>query len=138
MRLVKLSTDEFPEDHDLIAYFRDVLPARNPPGLFFLGHQIGGDALEPGETLLFCYRGNIRYVAKAETGRMDSPPAKQDAYPHCFVINLQSVRATELPLAEVERELQEKAALTKSMQGRAWTKIHGDRAEQVIEALMSR
>jgi hypothetical protein len=98
-----------------------VLPAREPPGLFFFRRQIGGDALEPGETLLFCYRGSIRYVAKAETGRMDSPSTKRDDYPHCFVINLQSVRATDLPLAVVERQLQEKAALTKSMQGRAWT-----------------
>jgi hypothetical protein len=72
MRLVKRSTDEFPDDHDLVAYFREVLPARDAPGLFFFGRQIGGDALEPGETLLFCYRGSIRYVASKR--RRDHDP----------------------------------------------------------------
>jgi hypothetical protein len=138
MRLVKLSTDEFPEETDLHTYFREELPARNPPGLFLFGHQIASDGLEVGETLLFCYRGNIRYVATVETTRMDSPPAYQDAYPNCLVIRMESVRRTDVPLTDLERELRQNADLKKSLQGRGWTKIPGgNRAEKVIEALVN-
>ena len=139
MRLVKLSTDEFTEEADLKAYFTQELPRRNPPGLFRLPTGwIGQEALEPGETLLFSYRGRLRFVAKAETGWMDNTAMPHPNYPYCFIISLSSVREADVLLTEVEQRLRAEAGLRKSLQAQGWTRIpDSDRAEQIIEALLS-
>jgi hypothetical protein len=73
VRLIKLSTNEFPGEANLLTYFAQELQDRKPPGLFRLPTGwIGKDALHEGETLLFSYRNRLRFVAKAKTGRMDN------------------------------------------------------------------
>lgn len=138
MRLIKLSTDEFPEEADLQAYFTQVLPNRQPPGLFRLPRGwIGEDGLDVGETLLFSYRGRLRFVGEAETGRMDNTYLPDENYPYCFVINMRSARRANVPLNEVEQRLRAEAGLTKSLQAQGWTRIpDSDRAEQIIKALV--
>jgi hypothetical protein len=137
MRLVKLSTDEFPEESDLLVYFDRVLPARTPPGLFrFKGHIADG-ALDPGETVLFSYRAHLRFVARAETGRMDNTQIPHVDYPHCFIINLQTLRPANVPLDELENRLRMEAGLDVSLRGQGWTRIPAnEHAEQLIEALV--
>jgi hypothetical protein len=137
MRLVKLSTDEFPEESDHLAYFNRELPARRSPGLFRFKGRIAEEALDPGETVLFSYRGRLRFVAQAETGRMDNVHMPHVDYPHSFVINLQTVRPTDVPLNELENRLRAEAGLDVSLRGQGWTRSpDSERAEQVIAALL--
>jgi hypothetical protein len=137
MRLVKLSTKEFPQEAALLAFFNQVLWGRNPPGLFQLpSGWIGEVGLDKGETLLFTYRGRLRFVAKAETGRMDNIYMPNPAYPYCFVVDRNSLRQADVPVEEVERQLRDKAGLQKSLQAHGWTKIpDSESAEAVINTL---
>ena len=94
--------------------------------------------LEAGETVLFMYRSRLRFVAKAETGRMDNTYLKQADYPYCFVIDLRTLRPTDMPVEDLERRLRAEAGLQKSLQGQGWTIIpDSERAEEVIDALIS-
>jgi hypothetical protein len=137
MRLVKLSTDEFANERDVLDYFDRELPSRTPPGLFRFRRQIAEDGLEPRETILFSYRGHLRFVAQAETGRMDNVHMPHPDYPNCFVINMQALRRANVPLAELEERLRAEAGLDLSLRGQGWTRIpDSDRAAQVIEALL--
>jgi hypothetical protein len=135
MRLVKLSTAEFADESALETYFTDELPKRSPKGLFvFNGHQIAANGLKREETILFSYQNKLRYVAKAETPRIDNPHRDTEDYRYGFVIKL-PVRKANVSLADVERKLRAEAGLQKSLSGQGWTKISSERAEKVIEDL---
>jgi hypothetical protein len=140
MRLVKLSTDQFPEETDLLAFFDQKLPARNPPGLFrFAKRRIAEGSLAPGETVLFSYRGHLRFIAQTKTGRMDNVYMPHPDYPCCFIMNLQTLRRANVALAELESPLRTQAGLKVSLGGRGWTRIpDGKRTELVIAALGGR
>jgi hypothetical protein len=55
------------------------------------GH-IGADGLRAGETLLFSYERTVHYVATAWSGRMDWTGIDSDRWPHCFQVNVASLR----------------------------------------------
>ena len=138
MRLVKLNADEFPEERHLLAYFDRELSSRTPPGLFrFTKGRIAEGALDPGETVLFSYRGRLRFVAQTETARMDNSYLPDDDYPHCFIINMKTVRSVDVPLEELENRLRAEAGLDVSLRGHGWTRIpDSQRAERAVEALL--
>jgi hypothetical protein len=136
MRIVKLGPEEFPDEHKLLGYFEQELPARTPPGLFLFKSRIAKDELDPGETVLFCHDAKLRFVAEAATGRMDNTYLRQAEYPHCLVLKLPARRANA-PLAEVESRLRAEAGLQKSLQGQAWTRFpDSERAKQVIDSFI--
>jgi hypothetical protein len=72
MRVAKLSTQVFADEAAVDAFFTADLPHRNPLGLFHVGGQIAEDGLAPGETILFTYRGRLRFVGRAASGRLDN------------------------------------------------------------------
>ena len=136
MRIVKLGPEEFPDEHKLLGYFEQELPARTPPGLFLFKSRIAKDELDPGETVLFCHDAKVRFVAEAVTGRMDNTYLRQAEYPHCFVMKLPA-RRTDVPLAEVESRLRAEAGLQKSLQGRVWTRVpDSTEVKQVIDSII--
>src|SRR5207302_3784253 len=98
MRVAKLSPEVFPDDGAVDAFFTADLPHRNPPGLFHVGEQIAADGLAPGETLLFTYRGRLRFVGRAATGRLDNTFGLQAEYPFCFIVEPGSIRPADASL----------------------------------------
>jgi hypothetical protein len=138
MRLVKLSPKEFPEESDLLTYFAEELPSRNPPGLFvFPKGWIAQGELDPGETVLFSYRGRIRYIAKAATGRRANQSQKPDLYPNCLEINMESVRQTDFAVGDLEKHLRDEMSLEKCLErSQGWPRIPDDpRAERIVQSL---
>jgi uncharacterized protein YacL (UPF0231 family) len=137
MRLVKLSTSEFANEDALQKYFTRELPKRNPKGLFVFGGHIAENGLTPGETILFSYRNRLRYVTKAETGRMENIYWAKEEYPFCFVIKL-PVRNADVLLEDVKRKLRAEAGFRKSLSGQVWNRIpDSEQAGKAIEDLLS-
>jgi hypothetical protein len=98
--------------------------------------MISKDGLALGETLLFSYRGRLRFVAKAASGRLEGTATPHEDYPCCFLVDLGSLRPADVKLPEVEEQLRAEAGLRTSLRGRGWTRIpDSNRAEQVINGL---
>jgi hypothetical protein len=136
MRVAKLSTDVFADDAAVHAFFTADLPRRNPPGLFHVGAQIAADGLDPGETILFTYRGRLRFVGRAETGRLANTFGLQPEYPFCFIVEPRSVRPADASLAEIEQALGA-AGVEVSLAGQGWTRVpDSPAAERAVEELV--
>jgi HNH endonuclease len=137
MRIIKVA--DFENEIDLANYFNRTLKQLKPPGLFTFPRGIAENGLDVGDTLLFCYEGRIRYVAKAASKRLQNTFPKRDSNePHCFLIDMKSVRSMNVQISEVERRLKKSAGLLKSLRGRGWTTIPESRAAlRVIESLVA-
>src|SRR5437588_11377995 len=122
MRVAKLSPEVFPDEAAVDAFFTAALPHRNPPGLFHVGGQIAEDGLTPGETILFTYRGRLRFVGRAATGRLENRFGLQAEYPYCFLVEPGSVRPADASLAEVEQALAG-VGVEVSLAGQGWTRV---------------
>ena len=122
MRVAKLSSDVFANDAAVDAFFTAEFARRNPPGLFLVGRQVAADGLAPEETVLFTYRGRLRYIARVVSGRQDNTFARQASYPYCFFLDPSSVRHADATLAEVEQALAA-AGTAVSLAGRGWTRV---------------
>jgi len=142
MRFIKLSTDEFPTEEDLQEYFSDELPSREPPGRFvFPMGRIGEDGLRAGETLVFTYEARIRYVAEAKTGVLKNADDPETAeYPVYFVINMETLRPTDVPLQKLEELLAREKIYSKNLvHSQAWVPIqHDTRAQELLEGLIAK
>jgi len=138
MRLIKLSTIEFPKEKDLQTYFNKELKSRKPVGLFrFQSGWIAKGALYEGETLLISYRNRLRFVAKTKTERIENIYMPDPKYPYCFVIDMLSLRYADIHLKDVELKLRDHAELRKSLQAQGWTKIpDSPQAEEIIYSLV--
>ncbi|HEV7927533.1 MAG TPA: hypothetical protein VGR14_19435, partial [Verrucomicrobiae bacterium] len=135
---MKLSTDEFADEEKLQNYFTGdgELRTGTQQGVFVFNGHIAPKGLVRGETILFSYQNKLRYVAKAETGRKANTYREQAKYRHCFIVDLDSIRAADVSLEEVERRLRDEAGLQKSLAGRGWNIIpDSEQAEMVIADL---
>ena len=136
MRVAKLSPEVFADEAAVNAFFTADLPHREPPGLFHVHGQIAEDGLAPGETLLFTYRGRLRFVGRAATGRQVNTFNLQAKYPYCFIVEPGSVRPADASLAEVEQALAA-VGVAVSLAGRGWTRVpDSPAAERAIEDLV--
>lgn len=147
MRLVKLSTDEFPEIRDVEHFFgdsrmivRDIEPLkiRVVPGKFYFGNQISADGLSHGEALLFTYQGKTRFIARAASGREDAEHA--GGFQHYFVVDMKSLERTiEVTIDELEEKLRAEGLLHKSLKGHAWVRIpDSELLESILKTLVRR
>src|SRR4051812_29024893 len=131
MRVVKMSPDDPFEDEAAVdAFFTTDLPYRNPPGLFHIHTEIASDGLAPGERLLFPYRGRLRFVGRAATGRLKNTFSLQAEYPHCFIVEPGSVWSADASLAEVEQALAA-VGVAVTLAGRGWTRVPDSPAAEV-------
>ena len=136
--LLRLTADRDSDEASLQAFFTEDLPGRNPPGLFpFPRGRIGDGGLARGETVLFSFQSKLRFVAKAGTGRIANIYMLQAECPHCFVIDLTSLRRADCPLRLVDEALSAEAGLQRSLLGQGWTKFPDtQRAEAIINRLI--
>src|SRR5437763_255746 len=121
MRVAKLSEDVFADEAAVGAFFTNVLPHRNPPGLFHIGTQIAEDGLVPGERLLFTYHGHLRFVGRAATGRLPNTFGLQNEYPYCIIVAPQSIQPANASFAQIEQALAA-VGVTVSLAGQGWTR----------------
>jgi len=138
MRVVKLSRKVFADDAEVDAFFQVELPRRTPPGLFFCKNEIAADGLEEGETILFTYRGLLRYVGRAASGRRANTTGTQPDYPNCFEVDVGSLRRGAASRSEIEQPFQT-AGVAVSLDGQGWTRLpDGATAEALVEEFVRR
>lgn len=140
MRLVKCSKKdgEFRSEEDAVRFFRQTLWERAGRFDFGYGYQIGptSESLSEGETVLFQYDGQIRFVAKAISGRLNGTDDQ-----HYFLVDLDSLCEIEEPISyrELEQRLRQQAGFKTTLGGQAWTKIpSNDQTEAVVRSLKVR
>lgn len=106
MRIIKLSTEEFETIKDVVTYFEEHLPSTNPPERFRITERrITEDGLEIGEPLLFSYQTTVLFTAEAASGRLDNNDEKSDTYPFLFLVNMATLRPSEISLYDIEEQL---------------------------------
>ncbi len=128
MRVVKLSEEIFPELENVMMFFRDDLPERNPPGKFRITERrIAQDGLEPGEEILFSYNGQIYFIAQSSTGRLENEDEHQNEYPFYFLVDMDTLRSVDISLHDVEQKYHQETGETKSLvQTQGWPKIENE------------
>jgi hypothetical protein len=107
MRIIKLSP--FDEDMktlvDVHAYFNKKLLSRSPQGSFLLTKgRIAKNGIEPGELLIFSYKGNIVYLAFSASGRIDNQGDEAEEYPYYFCIDIDSIVPGKGHLKDLEQD----------------------------------
>lgn len=125
MRIVKLSQEEFPTLKDIRDYFEKYLPDTNPLGkIRMTSGRIAQNALELDEVLLFSYKGAICYIARSASGRLKNKDKYRYEYPYYFLVNLDTLHATEISLHYVEQLYHRMTTETKSLvQSQGWPMI---------------
>ena len=138
MRVAKLSSDIFADEAAVDAFFTAELPRREPAGLFHVGTQIAADGLAPFEMILFTYRGTLRFVGRAATGRLENEFGLQAEYPYCFIVEPESIQPARASLTEIEQAL-EVAGFNVSLAGQGWTRVPDSAAaENAISEFVGR
>jgi hypothetical protein len=122
MRIAKLSTDVFADEAAVDAFLTADLPCHSPPGQFLMGKQIAADGLGLGETILFTYRGRLRFLGRSASCRQDNTGARQAEYPYCFVVEPGSIRRADASMAEIEQALAA-AGVHVSLAGQGWNRV---------------
>ncbi|MGA2541968.1 MAG: DUF3883 domain-containing protein [Verrucomicrobiota bacterium] len=142
MRIIKLSPDDddFKTRPKVDEYFRDKLPKRKPPGMFLLTKRaIGRDGISPHEKLVFTYKGECVYKARAESTRKKNSDQGDHKYPYYFLVNVPSIEAIQGTLPEIQIRLTQAGLADKNLvRSRAWpTFPDGERIAQIIDAFVS-
>jgi hypothetical protein len=134
MRVAKLSDNVFADEAALDAFFAE-RPNSNPPGWFLIpASRIRADGLAVGEWVLFTYLAQLRYLARAASGRQDNTFKPRPGFPYCFCVDPGSIRRVDLPLSEVEKRFRA-AGVDRSLAGQGWTEIDSAAADQVVAEL---
>jgi hypothetical protein len=138
MRVVKMIAipGVFDDEAAVDNFFTNVLPNRVPPGLFHINHEIAADGLEPGERLLFTYRGRLRFVGLSATGRQANTFGLQDTYPNCFIVEPASIQPADATLDEVEAALADQGVVV-HLASRGWNQTPDSQAvEDAVSVLV--
>lgn len=138
MRLVKLSTSEFPEIDNVHDFFKDDLPQREPPGKFlFPRGWIAEDGLDASELILFSFMGRVVRVARAASGRLQNTDEYRNDYPYYFVVDMKTVREVDFLVTDLEEAMHRECGVTKSIAvARGWVRLPDTEATtRVVERL---
>lgn len=125
MRLIKLSKKIFKSEAKVDHYFNgpdSELRSRNDEyGVFtFPKGWIAEDGINPNETVLFSYKGNVVCVAKTLSERLPWDGAECVDYPYCLHIDLSSMEMVSFPIRDLELALTETTGICKSLTAQGW------------------
>lgn len=91
---------------EVLKYFRESLPQRQPPGLFLLtAGRIAERGIAEGELLVFSYNGEIVYIGQAASERMNNNGPEHTQYPFYFLVDVHSLRRGCGRLEDLEAQL---------------------------------
>jgi hypothetical protein len=114
MRVIKLSPNDTREKVDW--YFQTHLRERVPVGQFLLTKgRISKNGIQPGESLVFTYLGEIVYVAQSMSARMETVGDKAYQYPYHFCVDIDSIRAASGKLSALEDVLRSEGILNRNL-----------------------
>ena len=125
VRLIKMTDAmlKVGEDRNLTLdeFFKSMKGDRN--GVFLVPKGwIGEGGLERDEAVLFSHKGEVKYVARAASGREDNHGRDSDRFPYRFRMDPASVRRVRFGLDELQGRF-ESAGVKVNLKGRGWTKI---------------
>lgn len=141
MRIIKLSTadPDMKTREDVDRYFLKTLPEMTPGGQFLVTKgRIAKNGISPGERLVFSYKGEIIYLARAASERLDTTGPDAQTYPNYFIVGIETIQPAKGRLTEFEADLQGSGLADKNIaRARGWPIIDesGDRSRR-IESLM--
>src|SRR5438874_2374672 len=102
MRIVKLSTGEFPNASNVRQFFLEDLPKRNPKGKFRITPgriaQLGD-----GERLIFTHKARVVFTGLASSNVLESSDDQRQKYPFYFTVDLPSLKQCDEDGNEFER-----------------------------------
>jgi hypothetical protein len=130
MRIIKLSSKDidFPDRAGVVNYFEVKLPNRDPVGQFLLTKgRIREGGIEDGEPLIFTYKGQITYTAKASSGRFTNSGSDRDTYPFYFIVDVNTIAPAQGSLADLEAKLRDLGAHNNILLTRGWPRIEDSR-----------
>ena len=117
MRIIKLS----PNDEDMInrtmvdSFFTDKLLNRKPSGQFLLTKgRISAKGISPGEMLVFSYNGEIVYLARSRSERLNTSGSKADRYPFYFCVDIETIVKGKGNLEDLEKKIKATKHIVKS------------------------
>jgi hypothetical protein len=108
MRVIKLSPNdvEMQTRENVDLYFQTLLKERIPAGQFFLTKgRISKNGIKPGESLVFTYLGEIVYLARSASTRMETEGSHAYQYPYYFCIDVDSINSAHGKLSALEDAL---------------------------------
>lgn len=107
MRIIKLSSDDndMQNSEQVEYFFESKLKEREPQGQFLLTKgRIAENGIFSGETLVFSYQGDLKYIALAKTGRMATSGQKKSDYPYFICIDVDTIVRAKGTLADLQTE----------------------------------
>lgn len=107
MRVVKLSSDEFPNLESARSFFQSALPVRSPRGKFCVTDARispkGG--LAPGDYLVFTHKSRIVFTARSGSRLLPNRGEFRDTHPWYFVVELDTLREADIGVGEFESKM---------------------------------
>ena len=107
MRVIKLSPRmDFNNEDDVIRLLEEDLPGQYRGRFRMTAGRIRAGGLDIGEVLLFSHLGQVYYVARAASERLDNDDEFSDELPNYFEVDLASIHRVDISLHEIEQRLQ--------------------------------
>lgn len=138
-----MSKELTPSHAEVVEYFEDpeseFRTRHDTFGIFmFTKGRISSDGINPGETLLFSYEGEIVYVAKAASGPLPTTGPESAEFPYYLQVDLPSIKRASISLNELQNVITAKTGESIQLLGQGWTRLPDDKAvEDVINSLVT-
>ncbi|HAM52380.1 MAG TPA: hypothetical protein DCP92_17420 [Nitrospiraceae bacterium] len=136
MRIIKLSPEDidFPDRNSVDVYFRQTLPNRNLAGQFLLTKgRIAENGIDQGELLIFSYKTEVVYLARANSNRIPNMGPQRTIYPFYFLVDLPTVTQGKGTLYEVEEALEEALhGVTNIVKTQGWPRFADSQALEEV------
>ena len=136
MRIIKLSDRDvdFTDRASVDTYFIHTLPGRSPVGQFLLTQgRIRHDGIDTGEPLIFTYKAELTYTARAASGRLTYGQSyKGTSYPFYFIIDMETLSLATGMLSDVEDKLARAGVHKNIVRTQGWPSLSDSPTTQAI------